>query len=166
MKFTAINELTCFEFHDANIEMIDFRDKNMIWKLSAVNATKENSQNHFATDMCIDDAEITFEDYEIVDIIFGAYKIYDSNQVLIESAEARTAQPDEYCDILNKTLSDYCYILSMEETPREDVKQQVCFDIDGGAGNYTLVISFSKSIVQWDEFNGKAWYEDEKWKKK
>ena len=165
MKYTSINELSCFEFHDANIEEIEFRDRNMVWRLSAVNATKENSQNSFDIDMCIDDAEIIFEDYEIVEIIFSAYEIFDSNQVLIESAEARTAMPDEYVHILSETLGNYCYILGMKQIPNKDLRQKVCFDIDGGAGNYDLILSFSKSIVQWDEYNGKAWYEDEKWKK-
>jgi hypothetical protein len=64
-------------------------------------------------------------------------------------------------------LLSYCYISSMEELPmNEDKEYQICFDIDGGAGGYYLTLSYSKSIAQWDEYSGKAWYEDEKWKKK
>lgn len=48
----------------------------------------------------------------------------------------------------------------------EDNKNQVCFNIDGGVGNYDLILSFSKSVAQWDEYNGIARYEDEKWTKK
>lgn len=86
---------------------------------------------------------------------------------MIESVEAKTANPDEYEDILRNTLGNYCYIFSMEELPiNEDKKHHVCFNIDGGVGNYDLILSFSKSIVQWNEYSGEAWYEDRKWKKK
>jgi len=167
LKYITIDELNHFEYHDAEIKKIDFSNGNMIWHLSAVNATKENSQNSFDKDMCIKDAEIVFEHFNLVKIVFNAYKVYDSNNVLIESVEAKIANPDEYNAILNNTLLSYCYISSMEELPmNEDKEYQICFDIDGGAGGYYLTLSYSKSIAQWDEYSGKAWYEDEKWKKK
>jgi hypothetical protein len=166
MKYVAIDELNNFSFHDAKIQKIDLHDGNMTWQLSLVNATIENSQNEFDKDMCIEQAEIIFEHVCIVDIVFGAYKVF-SNHVLIESVEARSANPNEYNDILQKTLDDYCYIYSMKELPNADNETHlVCFHIDGGVGNYFLTLSFSKSIVQWNEYCGMAWYEDEKWKKK
>lgn len=166
MKYIAINELNHFNFHDAELQKITFYNGNMIWQLSAVNATIQNSQNSFDEDMCISEAEIIFENFNINKIVFGAYKVYDSNKVIIESVEEKIANPNEYTDILNKTLGNYCYIFNMEELPMiEGEKYQVCFNIDGGVGNYDLTITFSKSIVQWDEYSGKAWYEDEKWKK-
>lgn len=167
MKYIAIDELNHFSFHDAELQKIDFHDRNMIWQLSAVNATIHNSQNSFDKDMCIKQVEIVFEGINVIKVVFGAYKVFDSNKVLIESVEAKTANSNEFNDILKNSLGDYCYILSMEELPmNEDNKHQACFNIDGGVGNYDLFLSFSKSIVQWDEYNGIAWYEDEKWKKK
>lgn len=55
-------------------------------------------------------------------------------------------------------------MISMMRKSNEDEMFRVCFNIDGGAGNYDLTLAFAKSIVSWDEFTGKAWYEDEKWK--
>ncbi len=166
MRYIAIDELNHFSFHDAELQKIDFHDGNMIWQLSAVNATIHNSQNSFDKDMCIEEAEIVFENVQIEKIVFGAYKVYDSNQALIESVEAKTANPNEYNKILRNTMSNYCYIYSMEESPKVEGKTHiVCFNIDGGAGNYYLTLSFTKSTVQWNEYSGKAWYEDEKWKK-
>lgn len=163
MRYIAINELNHFEFHDAQLQKIDCNDVNMRWQLSVVNATIQNSQNNFDKDMCIKEAEILFENVQIEEIVFAAYKVYDSNEVLIESVEAKTANLNEYNDILRNTLSSYCYIYSMKELPKVDGKTHiVCFNIDGGAGNYYLTLSFTKSIVQWNKYNGKAWYEDEK----
>lgn len=163
MKYIAINELNHFEFHDAELQKIDCNDENMRWQLSSVNATMQNSQNNLGKDMCIKEAEILFENIQIEEIVFAAYKVYDSNYVLIKSVGAKTANLDEYNDILKNTLSSYCYIYSFEELNKVDGKTHiVCINIDGGAGIYYLTISFTKSIVQWNEYSGKAWYEYEK----
>lgn len=103
MKYIAIDELNHFSFHDAELQKIDFHNGNMIWQLSAVNATIHNSQNSFDKDMCIEQAEIIFTDMNIIKIVFGAYKVFDSNNVLIESAEAKASSSNEFNDIL-KTL--------------------------------------------------------------
>jgi len=166
MKYIAINELAHFQFHDAEIESIDFYDGCMMWKVGAVNATTANTQSKFEKDMCIKSAQITFEDIQIESIIFNGYQVYDHNRNLIESKEPITAKPSEYRGILRETLEGFCYIFSMQELPVIETNQyKVCFSIDGGAGMYDLTIGFSKSIVQWNEFDGEAWYEDEKWKK-
>jgi len=116
--------------------------------------------------MCIKEAEIIFEDFNIEKIVFSAYSIYDSNNVLIKHSEARTTDSKEYDNILRNTLNTYCYLLGMEELPDIDGKTHLaCFDIDSGTGNYYLTLSFTKSIVQWDEYVGYAWYENEKYKK-
>ncbi len=163
MNYTAIDELNHFNFHDAELYQIEFHDGSMKWQLSSINATKQNSQNSFDKDMCIKDAVIVFEHVKIEKIVFSAYKVYDSNNTMIKSEEAKTANPDEYDEILRSTLDDYCYIYSMEQLPDiEEKMQSVCFNIDGGAGNFYLTISFSKSLVQWNEYGGKAWYESER----
>ena len=137
----------------------------MVWVVSAVNATTANTQNEFNEDMCIKNASIIFDDAHIESIVFNAYRVYDSNNNLIESKDAITAIPSEYTDILTETLKSYCNIISMQELTATDTSRyRACFNIDGGAGSYYLTIEFAKSIVQWNEFSGKAWYELEKWK--
>jgi len=157
--FVAINELSHFHFHDAEINNIEFKNEQMIWEVSAVNATKTNSQNKFDDDMCIEDALIEFENIRIESIIFGAYTVHDSDNNLIESKEAIPAEPSEYANILKNTLNSYCYIYSMEELPTTNTNlYRACFNIDGGAGNYYLTIEFAKSIVTWSAYSGVAWY--------
>jgi len=166
MKYTAVDELTHFQFHDAHISNISFVNRDMVWEVSAVNATTSNTQNNFDEDMCVKNALITFENVNIENIVFGAYKTFDSNNNLIKSQEATAAEPAQYFDILKDTLQGYCYIYGMEDLPAtEKVRYRACFDIDGGVGSFYLTINFTKSVVKWEEFSGKAWYEDEKWKK-
>ncbi len=92
----------------------------MQWILDAVNATTENSQNNFSTDICIKDAKIIFEHANVIEIKFSAYKIYDSKNVLIESTEAQKASPDAYGTILHDTVNSYSYILSLENMPSNE----------------------------------------------
>jgi hypothetical protein len=166
MRYVSVNELSHFQFHDSGISTIDFDKQRMVWEVEAVNATTSNSQNDFSEDMCIKNAIITFENPCIESIVFGAYQVFDSNRNLIESHEDVTAPPTEYADILKNTPQSYCYILSMDELPSDDADgYRACFNIDGGAGNYYLTMKFSKSIIKWEEYSGKAWYESEPFKK-
>jgi len=143
----------------------------MTWKLIAANATTENSQNSYDCDMCIEEAKVIFEHVNIESIVFGAYEVHDFQHVLLESVAERTAKPEEYDDILSKISGGNSDILSMAElTNDENGKQRVCFTFDGGlvglGMDLVLTISFSKSVVSWDKFSGKAWYEYPEWKKR
>ena len=165
MRYIATNELAHFQFHDAEIKDIVFCNEHMIWEIDAVNASAMNTQNKFDKEMCIENAQITFENTRIESIIFNGYKSYDHNNNLIESKEASIANPSEYDDILKETLKGFCYVFSMEELSAPEAhRYRTCFNIDGGAGMFYLTIEFTKSIVRWNEFCGEAWYEDEKWK--
>ena len=166
MKYTAINELNHFVYHDALLKKMTWRNKNLHWELSAVNATIENSQNNFCKDMCIESAEIIFEQAHVVSIVSNAFQVYDSDNNLVESVEAITAISEEYDTILSKSLENYCFIMSMDGYQiSENGNYEACFNIaDLVTHGYYITISFSKSIVSWEEFSGEAWYEESKWK--
>lgn len=167
MTFIAMNELDCFQFHDAEIEEIKFTDGKMLWTVSCINAMTTNSQNNNPKDMCVKHAVMTFDNVTIEKLKFSAYKVYDSNQNLVKSVEATLAKPDKYGEILSESTSRYCYIYDIEELLKVDDEQyRACFYIGDGADYYYLTFTFSKSIVAWDEYSGEAWYEHSKWKKK
>ena len=166
MRYKSTNELDCFQFHDAWIKEIKLTNNHMIWTASAINAMTTNTQNSSTKDMCVECAMMTFENISIERLEFGAYEMYDFNKTLIKSVEARIAKEEEYADILTETTSSYCYIYGMDKLEKVDDKQyHACFNIDGGAGNYYLTFTFTKSIVEWENFSGEAWYEHPKWKK-
>ena len=166
MKHTVVNDLNHFSYHDAEIQEMKWHDNNLVFVVSEINATTTNAQNSHCKDMCIDNANILFENAHIESIVFNAYKTYDSNKNLVKSVEAETATEEEYADILRESLNDYCYILSMSNYKKStDDRYTICFIIDGGAGSYDLTISFVRSTISWKDFLGEAWYEHLKWKK-
>jgi len=125
-----------------------------------------NTQNINSKDLCIENATMIFENFSVEKLEFGTYEVYDSNRVLIKSVGANTAKEEEYPAILAETTSSYCYIYGMDNLEKVNGElYRVCFNIDGGAGNYYLTFTFAKSIVEWDSFSGEAWYEHPKWKK-
>jgi len=164
MKYTAINELNNFDFHDSEIRAINLSNNHMTWEVEEIHALPNNTQNHFSKAMCIDHAVMIFQDVQIESII---YEGYETNY---EAINPVPASPSEYENILRKAASKaYYFIYSMKNLHALDTGRfSVCFNIDDnieeGFG-YALTLTFSKSIVQWDGFCGKTWYEDEKWKK-
>jgi len=167
MKFVAIDEINHFEYHDAVIKKMEIIEDKMTWIVSELNATIQNSQNSFIEDMCINECEIIFDHYKIEEIIFSAYKIFDSNQNLIESVDARTADFEDYIGIIEDTMKNSCRIVGMIEMPEtSDGRKKACFGIDGNRDYFDITFSFTKFTARWNEYNGKAWYEDKIWKEK
>lgn len=160
--FTSINELDCLEFHDATINAIRLSDNKMIWSVSFINVTTQNTQNSNKRDMCVDNATIIFENVSIIELKTVGYKSYNSKGELVKTVEERVLAAEEYSCILAESVDDnYCYIYAMDEfVGVQNDCYRACFSIDAGdKGGYNLTFTFSKAIVEWDEYNGEAWYE-------
>jgi len=191
MKYEAINELPNFYYHDAIIKKIDFMGQNrrMVWEVENISLDLLNSQNPFDEYMNIGNAVMIFEYAHIESIVFEGYQMYDSDNVLIKSKEAVIASPKEYADILKRAVTDepvehdgglwypgegnYTEIFDLESfTVIDDGRYRykasfnIMFNRGFGEGNSIVItIMFSKSIIKWDDFSGKAWYATEEWKK-
>ena len=167
MKYISVNDLNTFAFHDTGIRDIILSDSEMVWSVVALNAMTENPHNEHKKDMCIEKAVITFKDFCVESLVFGAYERYGSDRKLIEAVDAVAAEPEEYAGILTVKPGDYYIILAkMEFAQKHNGTYSVCFENDCIAGNYFLELSFSEVIIEWEEYSGEAWYEDPKWKKK
>ncbi|MCL2387919.1 MAG: hypothetical protein FWC89_10290 [Defluviitaleaceae bacterium] len=150
MKYTSINELSKFDYHDAIINIIYIQDGHMIWDISNINASTENSQNDFDKHMCVENAILIFEDAKIECITSSAYMQADEK-------EATVVPPDAY-DAYIQSLS--CeYINNLESVAQhEDGKYTAIFNMGGHVGGL-VSLSFSKAVIKWDKYIGKAWYE-------
>ena len=144
MKYMAINELLHFEFHDANLKKIKFKNNHMIWKVSYIAATTRNKTNEkFYEDTGIKKATITFENFHIESIVFPEAPI--------------TAAPSEYNNTLKKKQKSYkhCFIYYMDNLTSIDTNQyKTSFSFGGGLDQNFLTIQFSKSIIEWNKYTG------------
>jgi len=166
MLYCSTNELDCFQYHDAEIKEMRFINRDMIWIVSAINATTKNTQNINVKDMCVEQATMKFSNIAIKSIVFSAYSVKDSKGNLIKDVEAITARPEDFHEIIKKSTDRYCFIFGMNSlTKSPDDTYEACFNIDSGSGDYYFTFSFSSSTVEWDNFSGEAWYEHPMWKK-
>ncbi len=169
MQYIAIDELEHFEYHDAEIVSIERKEHCMKWITRHINATKENTQNGYPTDMCVAEAEIIYESVEIQSIIFAGSGTLNDNHEYIQLEKPREAKPSEFTSILSDSLSNYCRIhgMGMEKAPPDGKhKYAASFTIDGGAGIFDIMLDFDRVVISWNEFNGIAWYEEDDCKKR
>ncbi len=169
MPYVSIDELERFEFHDAELISIEQNEPCMKWITKGINATKENTQNHFQFDMCVSESDVVFESVEIKSITFAEIKTYNVNHELIQHEKPREASKTDYTSILNESTSAFCWIqgMCMEKAPADGKhKYAATFTLDGCAGYFHILLHFDRVVISWNEFSGKAWYEDDTWKKK
>ena len=162
MKYVAVDELEHFCFHDAKVESLEWIDGDMLWRLSALNATTENSQNDSPKDLCIRYAEMVLEHARIEKVVEPGYNETDAEHVT-RFIEEKVTLPHEYDAVLQDILLNYSYILNGELIPiigKE--RQNVDLLITCNGPLYEMAVSFTKSIVQWDDYSGLAYYE--KWR--
>jgi hypothetical protein len=165
MKYKAINEISHFSYHDAEITSFTIKEHTMHWNVDDINATKENSQNNLPEDMRILGCIIEFEDVQVDEIIFCAWSQFDETRNLIKSVPARNADSSEFANILEETMKSWCRIQDLSTLPEtNDGRYRISICLDGHVGVYNLNISYKTFIAQWDEYSGKAWYEEDRWK--
>lgn len=165
-RYKSINELHAFSFHDAAIENISFCEGRMIWLVSSLNATSQNSQNAQSIDQCIKEAEMVFSYAKVAEIEFWGWSIHDNKGNLVEKVAPRKAVESEFSDIMEKTVAcGWAHFFSMESLEKQGEIHTVCFSIDGGAGMYNMTMEFRDVVVTWNDYSGPAWYEKPPFKK-
>ena len=166
MKYTSLNELSTFQFHNALFNSIKIIDKTMYWEMSAIDIMTTNSQNNHTKDMTTDLAYIVFDDVVIHSLERTACDTYNSKNELIKSVKNIIIHESEYNKVFDNVNSQYSFTYGMEEFVQiNDSQYKTCFNVYSAGENYHLTIFFSKVIVSWDEYTGDAWYEHPKWKK-
>lgn len=163
MKYQSVNELDAFAFHDAFINDLDFSTDNMVWRISDLNATVNNSQNNGDTDLCISSARMTLQNAKISEIKFSGYSIYNDKNELLEKVDERIADEAEYAEIIQKTSqkgkTSWAFFQGLEKTGMHGDKFYAQFLIDSTAGYFYMTVEFDRAEVVWDRFSGLAWYE-------
>ena len=134
MKYNLINSHSVINFHDAYINGVYFQGNNMIWELFALQTTNIESPDKRDDDWYIKNAVLTFENASIDNIVYGKYPSYD--EVL-----------------KNISYENHSYIYGMINSP-SDIQGQYKV---GVITQCEIYISFSKSILEWNEFAGFEW---------
>ena len=158
--FISTNEPENFNWHDAEIISVYCESQKMIWKVNALNVLTSNSQNLEGIDLCASTATVVFENYFIENIKRYRFKKYQGKKVIEEQPDKMLSR-QEILALLNEIIHNtddrfIRYIYGMESST--DVKK---FDISINIDLMVCMgIKCDKFIVEWDRFEGKAWYLD------
>ena len=155
MKFCAKDDLSIFEFHDAEFSLVSFDGNNLVISASMVNIHKNTPQNSSKFDMEIASAKITFENFHTATYEPGREWAKDEEgnsypigpQVIFNGQEALDRIIDE--------LKNGIVVLHF-------VKEEICGYSVGGIGiepYFEIKFHFDSVAVCWDEYKKKAWYE-------
>ena len=154
MKYISVNKLSDFEFHDAEFALEIFDNKCLRVKAIYLNIHKDAEQNQHATDMEINLAYITFEEFNLLSYEPGvAWKQDEHGE--FHPTEPQIILTDEYARArFLEQLKNGLTIFDWGE------KEPNTYFIDAMSKDpfFTVCFNFKNASIEWDEYNKQAWY--------
>lgn len=155
MKYTSSNIFSDFEFHDAYFKLESITDNAITISVQYLNIHKNTEQNPFDTDMEIEIAHITFNNYRVKSFEPGRAWKQDEN------GELYTDEP---------------HVIFAGETAKEKALNELqhgatIFEFgtlengnhyfDGASDEpwFQVQFTFDAVNIEWDSFKKPAWYE-------
>ncbi len=160
MRYVSVDEIDSFDVHDCPVESIALEGGAAALALDHVNVSVDNSLNDRPTDMCTGPARVTIEGFRVEQIAMWAMQGYSADGALIRDEPARTLAPEEYGDLLRGMRNDMArgilYLYSLESRASADERLWANVEFMG----FDITFSYTRLVVEWDEFTDKAWYVD------
>lgn len=156
MKYSSVNRLEDFYFHDSVMESGRITDSTLTASLRYLNIHTGTPQNDGEFDMEIELAQITFEGVrELTAGNLPSQQI--SAEGVVTNIESVILSGDEARELLIELLEYDLIIFSLDQpTPGLCV-----FDTCNGD---IIRFSFDRVTIEWDDYSGRAWYESDQWR--
>ncbi len=156
MKYSFVDRLQDFEFHDSFWKMLSWEDDEVVIELRCLNVHKSALLEPVDTDMEIENARMIFRGFSQL--------TYEPSRVW-KTDEKGKSYTDEPQIIHSGKAAQKFFIAEMKENPmilNLSYCDRKC-EIDGcGTDPYfTFCFSFQHVEIAWDTFRGAAWYERE-----
>ena len=154
MKYISFNKLSDFEFHDAEFALEIFDNKCLRVKAIYLNIHKDAEQNQHVTDMEINLAYITFEEFNLLSYEPGVARKQDEDGEF-HPTEPQIILTDEYARArFLEQLKNGLTIFDLGE------KEPNTYFIDAMSKDpfFTVCFTFKNVSIEWDEYNKQAWY--------
>lgn len=156
--YISRDELETFQFHDARLKEVRFTPEGIVWTVSDLNATTENSQNSSSTDLCMDTTRLAFEKGVITEMVTVAFQTFSVEDKLIADDPVRTMEPPCFSQVFSARANRSIYIQSLESLVEIPGGYAAQFLLDFGPDLINTTIQFQSVRVEWDGFCGPAWY--------
>ena len=160
MKYTSINRLQDFEFHDSKWELVKWikiaNTDCVTFKARLLNVHKNAAPNNSGVDMEIKEATIKFGDIVIKEYERMRSITFDENGNEILGEPQVIHKGDEARKMFEKDLEGEITVLYLGESNNGE------YELEGIGYNYNcFMVRFSVSTVkiEWNDYSGAAWYE-------
>ncbi len=158
MKYISVNRLNDFEFHDAEMKLIRYADGRLTVSMECLNIHKGTEQNPHPTDMEIECAQLTFDNFSL--------SFFDPGNVWSRDADGKWSVSEEL-KILTDAEAEQKLLCELKERitiftfePFDDT----FYYIDGGSWNepwFAIRFTFDSVTIEWDAYRKIAWYEED-----
>lgn len=149
MKYVSANHLEGFEFHDAILKFVSYKDKTLTATAKYLNLHKDTRQNPYDYDAEIADAVISWECFEVQSL----EDYTNTPQINYYGKDAE--------EVLIRELKE-SFSLNGLNIRKENEKIMVVFETNGDNSYFNAICSCTNVKVEWDEYCGLAWYEKQK----
>lgn len=155
MKYTSVNAISDFEFHDVELELNYWVDTSLSLKAKHLSIHKNTPQNPYESDMEIAEALISFDGIDVHSYKVGGTQVYDDKHNLIQSTPDVIFHGNEAYEKLRDSLEDNGATV-FDFGTRDG--QEYYMDAHRNSLFYTIFFTFDKVTVEWEEYKGSAWY--------
>ncbi len=153
MKYTSVNKLCDFEFHDALMKLELLSSDCLKVIVSYLNIHKDADENPYDVDMEIAKAIITFQGFELRSYEPGRAWQKDDDGNHFTDDPLIVYEGDDAYDHFREQLSAGITVFDLGT-----IKD--CYYIDAMSKDpfFTIRFLFQDIVVEWDDYKQEAWY--------
>ena len=155
MKYSITNQINSFEFHDAQVYYLDYKERTLSVYVKHLNLHKDVKQNPCNCDLEIDCARMVFVDFCVYTFEPGRAWKRDENGALYTEDPIVIIRGKEAEEKFVRELQNSICVLDLGKKDNE----RYYLDGSGVEPFFSVVFSFSRVTVEWDGYSQKAWYE-------
>lgn len=153
MKYKS-NSLEDFYIHDTNLDQFGYQDDECIFIVSSFCVKSTCKVNPNDCDMQINEGLIRFKGINFKEMCYKGYKKYNDKNEIIDVVIDKYIDVDEIDSEISNILDLCLEIYSCDKLDNGDY----VFTILCEKEVIQLIVSFESVSVQWNSFEGKAWY--------
>jgi len=154
VKYSSVDRLDAFEFHDSELKLEFWDNSNLIVSAKHLNIHKHAAPNHLEADMEIKTARIVFSGLTVKEFEPGRAWYPDENGELYTDDPLVIHKNGKALELFLNELRQGITVISIDFQSGEWV-----LDAVGECPYFFVRFIFSSVEVRWDDYSQKAWYE-------
>lgn len=155
MKYSSINQLHHFEFHDSDWMLDQLTEETLIVYIKHLNIHKGTTQNNTDSDMEIDIAKVTFQGFSVQTFEPGRTWKMGADGISYTDEPLIFFKGEEACKKLANELKCGLTLYHLERDDNNVYSIDACGDSPFFAAQFIC----DSVTVEWDGYRKKAWYE-------